>query len=197
VRSISIDPGLTGGVVFWEDLVPVRWEKMPVSQMVTRRTPESSLDAVLLAKWFKEFKPDLAIIEYAASRPNQASSATFSTGYNYGILASIIAHVPSVRIAVPAVWVPAVHLLAGLAIDPGLKLKPDERRKITKTHSSLTFEHLFPNIDILTPRSKKRHEGIVDAMLLGYWALTTEEKPVKVKKPKKKKVKEPKIKELT
>jgi crossover junction endodeoxyribonuclease RuvC len=81
---LGVEPGLGGALAFYfpsQGVVSV--EDMPVVA--------SDVDAATLAARVAQMRPDVAIVELAASRPGQGVASVFKFGCGFGILRGVIA----------------------------------------------------------------------------------------------------------
>lgn len=149
MKILGLDPGLDGGVALLADgnlLLRV----MPVRQEGGKRR----VDAERLAELLRSWKPDEAVLERVGAMPGQGVSSMFTFGKCVGTVVGVLAalQIPVVEVQ-PRVWQRAVlgSVPAG---------SPKER-------ALLRARELWPAESWLaTPRSRKPHDGLVDAALL-------------------------------
>ena len=125
----------------------------------------------------------VAAVEDVHSIFNAAAKANFQFGRALGILEGFIGAMefPFIKIA-PKGWQKVCHVgIPTVYLPPTneqiLKTKPGETPKgsvDTKAMSLLAAERLFPKTSFLaTSRSKKPHDGLVDALLIAYYLKQT------------------------
>jgi hypothetical protein len=95
---LAVDPGLSGALAFYftaQDAISA--EDMPVVA--------GDVDASTLAARIAQMKPDIAIVELAASRPGQGVASVFKFGCGFGMIRGVIAAsgVP-LHLVTPAKW---------------------------------------------------------------------------------------------
>lgn len=144
---IGIDPGQSGAVA---TLKP-SWEGLTTTAIVM---PESVL-------YFAEYlgrhacgKNAHIFIEKAQSFPKQGIASAFNYGVHFGELLGVIQALGlSHTLVSPRTWTKVMHQ----------GTKDDEPKK----RSLEACRRIFPNIKLeATERSKRAHDGIVDALLL-------------------------------
>lgn len=155
---LAIDPGLSGGLVTMDmkGEIIFKWI-MPVYQV---KKGQNSIDLNELREIFDEIKgAKHAYLEKVSAMPGQGVSSMFKFGRVYGQLESMLAafQIPYTLVT-PQAWTKFMHV----GLDK--KLKPKQR-------SLLVFKRIYPKLDI-TPseRSKKPHEGLLDAILIAEYA---------------------------
>jgi len=172
VIIIGIDPGLDGAIaVLTGEGAVARWlngrpmlEAMPraakvldVSQLVTTL---DALYAEACGTARARLNDDLvrrrvhAYLEKAQAFPKQGGSSSFKFGRVFGIVEGLIAAQRwPLTMVPPSVWTRAMH--AGC------------EGSTPKQRSAVAASRLFPGIDLhKSERSRKPHEGIVDALLI-------------------------------
>lgn len=156
---IGIDPGLTGGIAVLLDGNPVYTVVMPVIGNV--------LDLPRLIQHLrfppgdmKLFAPPLPAVylERAQPMPKQGSVSTFKFGRTMGQIEGVVTALGLPLVLVPPQrWQKVMH--AGI-----------ERTLGPKERSAMAVARLYPHLDLrASPRCRKAHEGLVDALLLGAW----------------------------
>ena len=154
MRFIGIDPGLQGGIAFVEE-----------SEIVTAYMPiihgkKKTLDNLTLSRIFSGYDPIkcYAILEQQQAMPKQGVTSMFSIGYGFGALKQCL-----VDFAIPHEIVRAQTWQKEFGISG--------RKGNTKAQALQICQSLFPDLNLLaTERSKKPHEGIVDAVLIAEYA---------------------------
>lgn len=145
---LGVDPGLQGGLAIRakEGLI---YEPMPVAG--------GELDLAALTRWLKAHRNEIqmAYVEKVSAMPKQGVSSTFKFGDGFGSVKGILAALGiPFELVGPQKWMKVMH--AGI--------KPDLP---SKERSQLAASRVFPAISFLaTERSKKPHEGMVEASLI-------------------------------
>lgn len=150
IEVVGVDPGLGGGIVLLGENGLKFWE-MPVN--------DEGVQFGELEKIFNNFLGVHIFLERAIPMA-QGAKAAFSSGKYFAYVEiAIKLSRNSVTYVEPHKWPKVMH--SGISAD----LKP-------KAKSLIALERLYPNyIDQIprTPKSKKLHDGIVDALLIaGY-----------------------------
>jgi len=95
---LAVDPGLTGALAFYfpaQDAISA--EDMPVVG--------GDVDAATLDACIAQMRPDVAIVEIAASRPGQGVASVFKFGCGYGkVLGVIAANGIPLHLVSPSKW---------------------------------------------------------------------------------------------
>lgn len=145
MRILGIDPGIRGAFALAEKSGVVMCEVMP----------ESTEEIISL---IQNWEPTHVYIEKAQAMPKQGVSSVFSYGTGFGILIGIVKTLKLPMRLVPSrEWTKSIHLgtSSGTA----------------KERSKEAALNLFPNINFLaSPRSKKLHDGLIDACCLAEFA---------------------------
>ena len=155
VLSIGIDPGLQGGIAIIS-MEEIKTLKMPVISQGKKKT----YDHPQLRLLFQRLYPlePYAILEQQQPMPKQGVTSMFSIGYGFGVLKQCL-----VDFAIPHEVVRAQVWQKEFGISG--------RKGNTKTQALQICQSLFPDLNLLaTERSKKPHEGIVDAVLIAEFA---------------------------
>lgn len=148
--TIGIDPGKTGGLALIEDETVMSVMPMPETARELART---------LADWRDEARDNsillMTYVEKAQAMPKNGSVSMFNYGQHMGEIIGILTTLEMSFILVPpATWSKKMHA--------GVTASPD-----TKKRSRIAVERLYPDLKLLaTERSKKPHEGMVDAVLI-------------------------------
>jgi hypothetical protein len=155
---VGIDPGLTGAVV------GIRHEiiECHVTPTLKGKGSRRLYDEAAMTRLIASFEDAVFFVERQQAWPGQGVSSTFKTGYGFGL------------------W---VGILAGLAV-PYRTVHPRTWQKVScagipagdsKTRTLLAVQARFPGVDLLaTPRCRKPHEGIVDALGIAWYGKVTE-----------------------
>lgn len=145
---LGVDPGLQGALALIHD-GGILFEPMP--------TVEGHLDLPALYRWLAVHRSTIgfAYLEQVSSRPGQGVSSTFKFGRTYGATeALLVACGIPYELVTPQKWQKV--MLVGI-----------EGRIEGKARCQMAASRLFPGVDLrASARSKKPHEGIVDALLL-------------------------------
>ena len=150
---IGIDPGARGA------LVALRGGRDVVASHVLPVVQGAGLDPVEMRdqlnrlRWLGECH---AVIERAQSMGRESGSAMLRYGRDYGILLGLCTalEIPYETVP-PATWHRA--LVGGSVGDP-------------KGRTLLTVRQLLPHLELVAPRGRKAHDGIVDAAAIALWA---------------------------
>ena len=140
---LGIDPGKTGGMALLNN-----------DGELIDRMPFDGLGIADIIKTMRGMPIKHAFIEQVASRPGQGVVSVFTFGRGFGeILGALAAlEIPHTLVR-PQAWAKVMH--AGTSgTDP-------------KARSLVAIARLFPGVDLRpTPRCKKPHAGLVDAVLI-------------------------------
>jgi len=157
---LAIDPGLTGAVCKFE----LNKENFSIKSIDLKPMPrvKKLFDTHEFNKMIKNLIPsDLGIeihasLEAVSSRPMQGVSSVFKFGRTYGQIEGVLVanFIPYTLIS-PVKWTKTMH--AGIE-NSGMD---------AKAKSLMAVKRLFPKVNLLaTERSKKPHDGFIDALLL-------------------------------
>ena len=157
MNFIGIDPGLQGGIA----IIPPEQDKIETLAMpVIPQGKKKAYNHPFLKKFFNFSQPSdfYAILEEQHSFPQQGVVSTCSLCYGFGALKQCL-----VDFAIPHEVIPAKDWQKEFGISG--------RKGNTKAQALQICQSLFPNLNLLaTERSKKPHEGIVDAVLIAEFA---------------------------
>ena len=148
---IGIDPGLHGGIaIIRPDLI----ETYPMP-LLSSQKGLNAYDHFWLKRFFELSTSDsYAILEQQQAMPKQGVVSMLTIGYGFGTLKQGL-----VDFAIPHEIVRAQVWQKEFGISG--------RKGNTKAQALQICRDLFPNTNLLaTERSKKPHEGIVDAILI-------------------------------
>ena len=158
MNFIGIDPGLSGGIATIRDSGEISTLVMPIIKSGKKRI----LDNAMLAGTFSLSNIlDLkcyAILEQQQPMPKQGVTSMFSIGYGFGVLKQCLVdfNIPH-EVVRAQVWQKEFGISG--------------RKGNTKAQALQICQSIFPNLNLLaTERSKKPHEGIVDAVLIAEFA---------------------------
>ncbi len=144
---VGCDPGLTGGIALLRDsFQPFLW---------TMPTIDRTIDFKKLSEIFKLMihdEPPQVFLERSQAFPKMGVCSAFSYGASYwGVLAICAALEIPVTTVAPVKWHRA--LVSGTDGTP-------------KGRALIACERLFPGVELRVGKSRKAHEGLVDALLL-------------------------------
>jgi hypothetical protein len=161
---VGIDPGMNGGICILSPNSPPQLSKMPLLAKV-------EIDVKLIADMLYAIPHVFIVIEDVHSVFGASAAANFSFGFGCGSLFTIlkIIDVPFSKVQ-PKTWQKEMWQgVKPIEINTGKQNKDGSPKyKIdTKATSLLAATRLFPNINFLaSERSKKPHDGLIDAILL-------------------------------
>lgn len=175
MKILAFDPGISGGYAVLVDGSVIARGRMPIDKNLKNK--KSTINLTEISRLMTVHKPHIVVLERQAPRPGEGVSSAWTSGYNFGLLfATATELIGNVALVAPRSWATKLH-------DPNSTLENPKERSLE------VAKKLFPNETFLaTDRSSKPHEGIIDALLIGYWYqeysyLIKETEP----KPKKKK----------
>ena len=166
---LGIDPGLDGAIVRIDRFGKiVQKDIMPVHESVItkkgKKSKKREVDAWGLAEILRSHSDvTTAYLEKVGSMPQQGIASTFKFGRYYGFCEMGLAalQIPYTLIT-PQAWMKLMH--------QGISKEHD-----AKTRSKMLMSRRYPSIDFRpTERSKKQHDGLVDAFLIAQYALRIE-----------------------
>lgn len=179
MKIMAFDPGITGGYAVLDGFICIARGRMPIDKNLKNK--KSTINLTEVSRLIIEHKPDVVVLERQAPRPGEGVSSAWTSGYNFGLLfamATLI--VKNVALVAPRSWATKLH-------------DPESTLEDAKARSLEVAKKFFPLEDFLaTERSSKPHEGIIDALLIGYWynqygQFIVEKEPKTKKQNKKKK----------
>ena len=157
MNFIGIDPGLQGGLaIIYPEPNIIETKIMPIMLQGKKK----AYDHYALPRFFYPFEGTqcYAILEQQQAMPKQGVTSMFTIGYGFGALKQCL-----VDFAIPHEVVRAQTWQKEFGISG--------RKGNTKAQALQICQDLFPNLNLLaTERSKKPHEGIVDATLIAEFA---------------------------
>jgi hypothetical protein len=156
MRILAFDPGISGGYAILDGFIVVARGRMPIDKNLKNK--KSTINLVEVGQLMVNHRPDVVVLERQAPRPGEGVSSAWTSGYNFGLLfATASAIVNNIALVAPRTWATKLHDSESPFEDP-------------KARSLEVAKKLFPLEDFLaTERSSKPHEGIIDALLIGYW----------------------------
>ncbi len=161
---LGIDPGMSGGFA-------VVNERGEFVDSFPTPVVGKSLDIPAILLWvhtyhdpqYSGYKIMSAVLEQVGAFPGQGVSSMFKFGRVYGIAEGILAalEIPYTLVT-PQAWTKRMHVgVEGAGLEPKVK-------------SNVAVKRLFPKANLhLTPRSKKPHDGVVDAILMAEYCRRT------------------------
>ena len=153
MKICGIDPGLTGGIAFYDGNV-VEACRVPTFKIANKKI----LDMEAICKLMVFHEPDLVCIEQQQAMPRQGVSSTFKTGFNYGIYIGILHALGySYSVVIPRKW------------------KADLSVTSDKNQARMRATELMP--DGHDSWSLKCEDGVAEAALIAYWGLYCGQSP--------------------
>lgn len=156
MKYIGIDNGLSGGLVIIEDRKILELMTMPVTVAGNGR---NEYDIFSIVKVLEKYQKDsVMIIEKAQAMPKLGVVQAFSFGKLYGIMLGLATALKiPYNIVYSRTW--QKEMFRDISSDN------------TKQASIIVAKQLYPDESFLaTPRSKKPHNGLTDALLLCVYA---------------------------
>ena len=153
MRVLSIDPGITGALVAWEDGKETAVFKMPFVKIKVagKKNLQKRLDLKALDKIFLEVSPHKVVIEKVHAMPGQGVTSMFNFGFSFGAVCTLAATYGDETVFVqPGAWKKHFGLLKTV------------KRAATDYAQAMT--------------STKMTSGIADAYLIGKFYYETLEK---------------------
>jgi len=151
----AIDPGLKGAIVYWNGDIDNHNKFIKSYTMPAIKAGKyNRIDGGGVCDILNKNTSAHVYIERAQAMPGQGTTSMFNYGMGFGILLGVIQTLGMVYTLVPPqTWHKAI--LKGVPGD-----KPKER-------ALFRCKQLFPDVNLLaTERSKKPHDGLVDALLI-------------------------------
>lgn len=161
---IGIDNGTSGGIAIidGDSGTVLKLELMPVYDIgSTTFIDEEKLKEII------EYSPCHIIFEQGQKNPLFGTKGNFSNGYSFGVVNTVIRMLKKPHTLVnPQTWQKALFQdVRGL-----MKSKANPKGMSTKDASFEMCKRLYPEISLLpTPRSKKPHDGLADALLMAVY----------------------------
>lgn len=158
VLICGIDPGKQGAIVILDDKTVVYKTVMPVIKS-SKKKPEYDIQRIVDV--FKEWRPELTLIEKALLHPRSGKSAYYGNGFCNGLFQGILAALKlPYDIVAPKIW--QKHMFQGL------------NQKDTKQASIMSARRLAPEVDWrATDKSSNYHDGLTDAFNIATYAFRT------------------------
>lgn len=166
MKLCSVDPGFSGGVAVWnEDGTLIECIPMPIKEVKVSKKTRRKIDGVLLSRFLKKHNITNAIIEQVHSQPLQGGVGNFSFGENFGNVKGIFECMELEYNEVsPMRW---KKRLFG---ERDKTIAEEDRKKHNKEIAIQFVLDKFPNVELKrTARSKNYHDGMADAICIGYY----------------------------
>lgn len=159
MKVVGIDVGFSGGLcrLKYSDNAYDR-DYCRIMPMPVIKGKKNHLDIKGIADFIREADPDKIIIEHAQAMPKQGVTSVFRYGEGFGMLQAVCATLGyPYELVRPQRWKKAV--LIGYD-------------KKEKAGAILYVQRKFPFISLLaTPRCKKPHDGMADAICLAEYGI--------------------------
>lgn len=155
MRIMGIDPGLSGGIAWFDLQGKAHAVAMPV---LNHRPDVAAIKAILRLEDI-----DRVIMESLGIRPGQSANAGATAGINWGIIAGTLAalEIPVLEVS-PQRWKPVLGIANRTAKG---ETKPTPKQ--IKERSIALAVQLFPTVSLLpSERCRVRHDGMAEALLL-------------------------------
>lgn len=160
-RTVSIDPGATGGIAVFDGQY--------LSSLHTIPRVKDKLDYGALATLLTKLINDdtIVVLEEVHSVFGSSAKSNFSFGHINGVLLGIVLSTQCPYVLVqPKEWQKGIWTNQ----DKVYKAGKAKQTTDTKATSLLAAKRLFPKTDFrATSKSKIAHDGLVDAALIGKW----------------------------
>ncbi len=161
---LAIDPGKDGAIVTLDPETLNVLEKFPFPMIGTKPDLKETamlLDAFHVDNYFVYLEEVHAIFGASAK-------STFEFGAHFGFLLGVLNQKGfKYDLVAPKIWQKKVWTTRDKVLKAGGRADP-------KPTSLLACKRLFPEVDFTpTERSKKFHEGMVDAALIAYYGALT------------------------
>jgi len=154
VNYIGIDPGLQGGIATIRNSGEMTTLIMPTHKIGKKRVLDNARLAGIFSLSDLLNIKSYAILEQQQPMPKQGVTSMFSIGYGFGVLKQCL-----IDFSIPHEVVRAQVWQKEFGISG--------RKGNTKAQALQICQSLFPDTNLLaTKRSKKPHDGIVDAILI-------------------------------
>jgi crossover junction endodeoxyribonuclease RuvC len=154
VKIVGVDPGINGGIAFFENTLLVSVVCTPI---IKNEKKKNTLDNYRIGKMIQNFAPDYVYIEKVGAMPGQGVTSMFNfgfvTGCIYGICGGLGIPIREVR---PQEWKKTI-------------LKENDHDKDAAV--AFCLEN-FADIDLKrTKRCKKDHDGMAEAVCIALYGL--------------------------
>ena len=143
----GIDPGVTGGIAFYNGL-ELYAHRVPTYKIANKKV----LDMEGICKLLVYHEPKMVFIEQQHAMPRQGVSSTFKTGFNYGLYIGILHALGyTYTVVTPKKW------------------KGDLEVSSDKDMARQRATDLMPMGE--SSWSRKCEDGVAEASLIAYWGL--------------------------
>lgn len=163
MKIIGIDPGNAGAIITMDEKGGViEKHVMPLKQTIVNKKKVKSLDLKKLKRIIvSNMDAEHCFIEKASSFSNQGVLGMFRYGVGYGSLLAMLEAFSINYFEINSrTWTSQFH--------KGLPKSLDSKQKSLKI-----IKKLYPGINLkATERSKKAHEGLIDAILIGLYGVS-------------------------
>lgn len=151
---IGIDGGNAGAIVVLKGKNIVEKMVMPVLKTTDSR---SEYDCGAIVKFLSKYPDATVILEKAHAMPLLGTVQAFNFGKSFGMMLGILSALKM-----------RYHIVHAKTWQN--KLFRDQPHENTKQASAIVAQRLFPGESfVATERSKKIHDGLTDASLIGYY----------------------------
>ena len=151
MRTLGIDPGLSGAFAIVDDATPVEWTPAP------RMGDKGDIDWAQVYDWLSVHQIDYAVIEKVGAMPGQGVSSMFRFGLATGGAHAVVQALKiPYELVTPQRWKKA--------------MLPDMDRS-SKDVTGVYLKRRFPTHDFrASERARKPHDGICDAVCMALYA---------------------------
>ncbi len=148
---LGIDPGQSGGLAFVE---PCRSGDRLVHELVPMAGLPDLIDLIY------EHKPQHVFLEKAQAMPKQGVVSMFTYGQHFGELVGMLVTLKlPFTLVQPTAWTKIIH-------------EGTDSKLTTKERTLQACMRLYPTAELLaTPKSKKPHLGMVDALMIAEYGI--------------------------
>ena len=149
---IGVDNGLGGALVALDSTYVAELLVMPT---ITSTKNKREYDIYEIVEFFKRYPDAIVILEKAHALPKLGTVQSFNFGKGFGMMMGILAALKM-----------KYHIVHAKTWQK--QMFKDINYTDTKQASAIVAQRLFPKIDFkATQRSRKIHDGLTDALLLG------------------------------
>ncbi len=166
MNIVGIDPGKNGGLSSFKDGELVEFIVMPtyLTEKVKGTKQKEMVDFIAVGKFIKKHNPNFVYIERVGAMPGNGGVSMFGFGFSTGGLHGVCGalEIP-VKIVGPRAW--------------QKELMGEDTHEKSDTINFVQFK--WPDISLLaTKRSKKPHDGLADAIAIGWFGVLNISKSV-------------------
>jgi crossover junction endodeoxyribonuclease RuvC len=114
VRIVGVDPGASGALAVLDEGLLKTVSDMPVLKIRRGKTDKPEVDGYALSGLFRQWKPDIVVIEQVGGIPGQSAPAAFNFGRSAGAV-EYTAKALSLRVEMvaPVTWKKALRCNEG------------------------------------------------------------------------------------